>query len=415
MRKRFAGIIVFATLTTSHPASADTVSDWVEFSSRIHRQSGQGSEGRGRPDANRANTRVALAMFEAVNAIDRRYESYLGLVEGDKNASQEAAAITAAYLVLNDHFPSAKGQLDDGYAIAMEAIADDARREAGRLIGEKAAKVALAVGGIDPGIVQIPYKPKATPGVWTATDLPSIRPHHVAFFPWAIENADALRSPPPPALTSERWARDYEEVKRLGGKVSKDRTPHQSLMAQYRIMPDFSPSLRRSADAPGRTLVQNARMYARVYMAIDDANLANAAAKLHYDSWRPVVAIRNAEQDGNDATVPDPAWESFLPTPNFPEHPCGHCTYGAAVAEVMTAEDGPRPAGGVRVTSLSSPNAVIQVLPDWNEWSRQVSDSRIYAGAHFRFANEAGEQIGRAAAQAVLAKVMRPLPPSKSR
>lgn len=415
MRKNIAGLLTLAMLSVAQPAAADTVSDWVEFANRIHSPLDPAPEGRARPETSRATTRVSLAMFEALNAIDRRYESYVGLAQGDKNASLDAAAITAAYHVLSEHFPSAKSQLDDGYAIAMEAIPHDAKREAGRLIGEQAAKAALAVGGIDPKIVQVPYKPKTSPGVWTATDLPSIRPHNVAFFLWAIDNPDALRPPPPPALTSERWAKDYEEVKRLGGKKSKDRTPHQSLMAQYRIMPDFTPSLRRTADMPGRTLVQNARMYARVYMAIDDGTLAMSAAKLHYDSWRPITAIRNGAEDGNDATIADPAWESFLPTPNFPEHPCGHCTYAGSVAEVMTAEDGPRPAGGVRVTSQSSPKAVIQILPSWSEWVQQVSDSRIYAGAHFRFANEAGEAIGRATGKAVLDKVMRPLPSTKLR
>lgn len=415
MRHITAGLATLALLSVAQPAAADTVSDWVEFANRIHSPLDPAPEGRARPETSRATTRVALAMFEALNAIERRYESYVGLAEGDKTASPDAAAITAAYHVLSYHFPSAKGDLDDGYAIAMEALPDDANREAGRLIGERAAKAALAIGGIDPNIVQIPYRPKTTAGIWTATDLPSIRPHNVAFSLWAIDSIDALRPPPPPALASERWAKDYDEVKRLGGKKSKDRTPHQSLMAQYRIMPDFTPSLRRTADMPGRSLVQNARMYARVYMAIDDGTVAMSAAKLYYDSWRPITAIRNGAEDGNDATLADPAWESFLPTPNFPEHPCGHCTYAGAVAEVMNAEDGPRPAGGVRVTSQSSPKAVIQILPSWNEWAQQVSDSRIYAGAHFRFANEAGEAIGRAAGKAVLAKVMRPLPSPKPR
>lgn len=415
MRKNIAGLITITMLAAAQPATANTVSDWVEFTNRIHSPLDPAPEGRSRPDTSRAATRVSLAMFEALNAIDRRYQSYVGLAEGDKDASQDAAAITAAYRVLSEHFPSAKGELDDGYAIAMEAIPNDPRREKGRLIGEQAAKAVLAVGGIDPKIQQIPYRPKTTVGVWTATALPSIRPHDVAFSLWAIDNIDALRSPPPPALTSERWARDYDEVKRLGGKKSKDRSPHQSLMAQYRIMPDLTPSLRRTADQPGRSLVQNARMYARVYMAIDDGIVAMSAAKLYYDTWRPITAIRNGADDGNDATIADPAWESFLPTPNFPEHPCGHCTYAGAVAEVMSAEDGPRPKGGVRVTSQSSPKAVVQILPSWDEWAQQVSDSRIYAGAHFRFANEAGEVIGRTAGRAVLDKVMKPLPAPKPR
>ncbi|MBC3831217.1 vanadium-dependent haloperoxidase [Undibacterium amnicola] len=399
-----AGVFAF-----SHPVAADTVSDWIEFSSRINSPLAPAAEAKVRPESARATTRVALAMFEALNAIDRRYESYVSFPESDKAASVEAAAVTAAYRVLIEHFPSVKNELNDAYAIAMEAIPNDAQREAGRQIGEQAAKAALAVGGIDPKIVQTPYRPHATVGIWTATDLPSIRPHNLAFFPWAISSAEALRSPPPPSINSARWTQDYDEVKRLGGKVSQHRTPHQSLMASYRIMPDILPSLRQTAETNGRSMVQNARMYARVYMAIDDSTLAMSAAKMHYNTWRPIVAIRNAANDGNNATQAEAGWESFLPTPNFPEYPCGHCSYAGSIAEIMVAEDGQKPMKGVRVASLSSPKAVIQILPSWNEWSQQVSDSRIYAGAHFRFANEAGENLGRSAGKAVLDKIMRPL------
>ena len=151
-------------------------------------------------------------------------------------------------------------------------------------------------------------------------------------------------------------------------------------------------------------------MFAVYQMAFDDAALAMIAAKFHYNYWRPITAIRNGAADGNDATPADPAWVPLLGTPNFPEYPCGHCTVAAAIAEVMTAEVGPRPAAGVRVGSQAVPLSVVQVLPSWDEWAQQVSDSRIYGGVHYRFSNEAGEQIGRRAARIVLERVMRPLP-----
>jgi hypothetical protein len=206
------------------------------------------------------------------------------------------------------------------------------------------------------------------------------------------------------------WARDAEEVRRLGGRTSTERTPFQTLVARYRQAFDITPSLRLAADAPGRTTVRNARMFAIYQMAFDDAAEAMAAAKMHYNFWRPITAIRNGTADGNDATAADPAWAPLLPTPNFPEYPCGHCTVAAAIAEVMTAETGARPAGGVRVSSQAIPLSAVQTLPSWNEWAQQVSDSRIYGGVHYRFSNEAGEQIGRRAARAVLERVMRPLP-----
>jgi hypothetical protein len=354
-------------------------------------------------------------MFEAVNAIDRRYESYVKFPAADRPASQDAAAATAAYKVLVHAHPAQKAALDESYAIAMAALTDAAAREAGRLIGEAAAAAALQVGGIDPAIAQEPYRPRTKPGQWTATQLPQIEAQFFAFRPWAIPGTAALRPPPPVALTSERWARDYEEVRRLGGKTSTERTPHQTLMARYRQAFDLAPALRHAADGEGRSQVRNARMFARYQMAFDDSAMAMAAAKAHYDFWRPITAIRNGEDDGNPATAPDPAWTPLLGTPNFAEYPCGHCTVAAAAAEVMATETGQRPAGGVRVGSLGVPNSALQVLPGWDEWAQQVSDSRIYGGVHYRFSNEAGEQIGRRAARIVLDTVMKPLPGRRGR
>jgi len=406
MRAMMMGMAAAAALAGAQPAAADTVSDWWEFAGRIAPYMASGNT----PEQGRAVTRASLAMFEAVNAIDRRYESYLDFPAGDPAASQDAAAATAAYTVMLHHFPAQKTALDDSYAIAMAAITDEAAREAGRRIGEQAARAAIAAGGIDPALSATPYRPRTTPGVWVATQLPQIEGYAVTYRPWVMPAADALRPPPPPALTSERWARDYEEVRRVGGKTSAERTPHQTLMARYRQAFDLTPTMRLAADAPGRSPVQNARMFALHQMAFDDAVIAMADAKAHYDFWRPITAIRNGADDGNDATQADAGWTPLLGTPNFAEYPCGHCIVAATHAEVMKAEIGPRPATGVRVGSLAVPMSAVQVLPGWDEWVQEVSDSRIYGGVHFRFSNEAGEQIGREAARMVLNRVMRPLP-----
>jgi hypothetical protein len=408
---KFRALVAIAAiplLFVAQPAAADTATDWIDLTIKINNILKAPPGTPPRADRPRATTRAALAMFEALNAIDPRYESYLGLRKADPKASQDAAAASAAYHVLLDHFPNLKRSLDDSLAITMAGIPDGPAKDAGIALGQQAAKLALAAGGIDPAAPQSPYRPVATPGVWVATDLPSIEPVDSAFKTWAVSDIAALRIAPPP-MNSARWAKDYDEVKRLGGAQSKDRTPHQTLMAQYRIAPDVSSALRAAADAPGRTQVQNARLFARVYMAADDASVAMADAKMHYNSWRPITAIRNGDQDGNDATIRDPEWEPLLPTPNFPEHPCGHCIYAGAVATVMAAETGEKPATGVRVSSLIAGNSIQQILPSWSQWVQEVSDSRIYAGAHFRFANEAGEAMGRAAGRAVLDSVMKPL------
>ena len=406
MRRLMMGMAAVAALMCAQPAAADTVADWWEFANKIAPQGAPG----GTPEQGRAVTRASIAMFEALNAIDRRYESYLDFAAGDPNASQDAAAVTAAYAVMVHHYPAQKTALDENYAIAMQAIPDEPVREAGREIGQRAAAAAIAAGGIDPAIPAVPYRPRTTAGAWVATQLPQIEPYMSTYRPWAIPSAEALRPSPPPVLTSEVWARDYEEVRRLGSRASTERTAHQTLMARYRQAFDLTPSMKLVADEPGRRPVQNARMFALYQMAFDDAVLAMIAAKAYYDFWRPITAIRNGDADGNDATPGEAGWTPLLATPNFAEYPCGHCTVAAAHAAIMKTETGPRPAGGVRVGSMAAPLSAVQVLPSWDEWAQEVSDSRIYGGVHYRFANEAGERIGREAARIVLERVMRPLP-----
>ncbi|HEV2748064.1 MAG TPA: vanadium-dependent haloperoxidase [Allosphingosinicella sp.] len=413
MRAAYLGMAA-AALGFAQPAAADTVCEWMDLANRLN-SAQQAAPGPSMPDQQRASTRTALAMFEALNAIDRRYASYVGFDAADSSASQDAAAATAAYLVLLHHYPAQKSALEESYALALSTVPDERRREAGRLIGTKAAAAAIAAGGIDPAVEQAPYRPRTAPGEWIGASLPSLEPYWAAFRPWVIPSAEALRPPPPVALGSERWARDYEEVRRLGGKASTERTPHQTLVARYRQAFDTMPSMRLAADAPGRRPVQNARLFAVYQMAFDDAAQAMVVAKQHYNFWRPITAIRNGDADGNAATRPDPAWVPLLPTPNFSEYPCGHCTVAAAIAEVMTAEVGARPAAGVRIMSQAIPVSVVQAFPSWDAWAQEVSDSRIYGGVHYRFSNEAGEQIGRRAARAVLAKAMQPLPLRKGR
>jgi hypothetical protein len=144
-------------------------------------------------------------------------------------------------------------------------------------------------------------------------------------------------------------------------------------------------------------------------MAMDDAVQAMIAAKLHYNYWRPITAIRNGDRDGNDATQHDPTWTALLPTPNFPEYPCGHCTAVAVQAEVLKIAGGLPADTPVRIAAGGNPNMVVQTVASWDEAVRQVSDARMLGGVHYRFSNDAGEEIGRKAARMVVSSVLRPL------
>lgn len=409
MRTLCLMISAVAATWTSVPANADPVTDWWDIARR-HNLASLTGPGPRLPETERATTRTALAMFEAVNSIDRRYESYLGLAQGNVNASQDAAAATAAFKVLSAHYPASRASLEESYSMAMALIPEGAAKEAGRLIGEQAAEAAVGARGINAQIPQESFRPQTAPGEWIGADLPMIDVYWGAFTPWVVTSHDELRPPPPPSLTSDRYARDFDEVQRLGGRNSSARTPQQTLIARYRQGYDLSPMVRYLTDRPGRAQVENARLLALYQMAGDDAVQAMAMAKHQYRYWRPITAIRNADRDDNPLTERDPAWTPLLPTPNFQEYPCGHCTGVAVSAEVLRLAGGLPADTAVRVAAGTNPNLVLQSVSSWDELVRQVSDSRIYGGVHYRFSNEAGEEIGRRSARLTVDRVLRPLP-----
>lgn len=416
---RLSHLLAAAALGLSAaPASADTICEWIDFTRKMI-PSPAGPMGGltpvPMPEQGSAGSQVALAMFEAVNAIDRRYRSYVGLALADAGADQEAAAITAATRVMLAKFPGKRTELEESYDLALSKLADGPAKQAGIAVGEAAAAAALKFGNIDPAVVQQPYRPLAAPGAWVPTSLPATRPHSLAYRPWVLKSPSEVRPPAPPALTSSRYARDLEEVKRIGKRDSNERSRVQTLMARYRITSDEMPALRTIADQQGRRLVDNARLFALYALLLDDLGMASSDAKLHYNFWRPITAIRNADRDDNPATTIDPTWEPLMVTPNHGEYPCGHCLFAGGIAELMSAYGGKTPPWGVRINSLSISGAATQVLPDWDEWARQVSYSRILGGVHYRFSNEAGEEMGRKLARLTLERVLQPLPTSEQR
>ena len=161
-----------------------------------------------------------------------------------------------------------------------------------------------------------------------------------------MTSGDQFRPGPPPALTSETWARDYNEIKAVGGRNSTQRTPEQTAIAKFweaTAPAVYWPIARSVAATPGRDVTDNARLLALAAMAMDDALIAVFDAKYTYNLWRPVTAIRNGDLDGNDATERDPGWTPFIDTPMHPEYPCAHCIVSASLGAVLAAEIGSGP------------------------------------------------------------------------
>jgi hypothetical protein len=231
---------------------------------------------------------------------------------------------------------------------------------------------------------------------------------------WVIQSASQFRPAAPPALTGATWTRDFNEVKALGGKASTRRTPEQTEIARfwdYSLPPIYHGVVRSVALQPGRDVLRNARLYATVAQAMDDALIAVFDAKYAYNFWRPSTAIRNAEIDGNDATEPDATWASMIDTPMHPEYPCAHCILSGSVAGVVKAALGAVDIPEIAITSPTVPG-VTHRWTNMTAFTEEVANARIWAGFHYRFSTRVGTDMGLRIGEYVVKSVMQPVEPS---
>jgi hypothetical protein len=382
-------------------AFADVIEDWIGIADR-------GPDGRPlAPPLQGQNERtaspaVALAMFEAVNAVDPRYRSYLGLAPWREKGSEEVAAATAAHHVLTTIYPSRKPALDAALELSIAAIPAGSQREAGAAAGRAAAAATLQRTLFE-GPKSEPYRPDGEMGRFVPPNLPAFEPWFLRAQPFFLASWEEVMSPPPPPTSSERYAKDYEEVRLLGGKGQPHATPASLRAAMFMAQFNVDPTVRRIAARKPR-MVDRARLWALVRMASLDANAAVAQAKMKYMTWRPVSAIRNGDRDDNSATVRDASWEPVMATPNHPEYPCGHCAFSGLFAGLLEDEL----AGPVEVASDSAPLPVTMSFRTWPDFLAATSLARIQGGMHFRFSNDEGQALGRRVARLARARFAPP-------
>jgi hypothetical protein len=392
---RLAGRIAQLTvLLASMAAHADTVADWAYTTTEI------ATDG---PNTTRTLALAQSAVYEAVNAITSRYPRErvdLGPTDG---ASIDGAIAAASRSVLIHEAPSLKPRTETAYQKTLAAIPDNAARARGIAIGEKAAADVLSKHTDDIPTIE-PYRPLTTPGVYVPTTIPlgwAVAQHK----PWFLKSAAQFRPGPPPALKSDQWAKDYNEIKLVGSAESTARTPEQTEIARFwaTSLPDIHIGVCRSfALAPGREITRNARFYAIVTAAINDAEIAVLEAKYHYQFWRPITAIRNADRDDNDQTERDADWTPFIATPMHPEYPCAHCVIASTIATVIHAELGKEPLPPLSTTS----NTLRGVTRHWartEDLVKEVSNGRVYDGVHYRNSTEVGNRLGEQVASVVVA------------
>jgi len=383
-------VLAIATLTGALRVQADVVTDANAKAAEI------ASKLPATPPAVRVMAFVQVSVFEAVNAITGRYPPLQAKINAVPGASVDAAVAAATRTALSKLMPpTQQAAIDADYEAALKLVPDGPAKTNGLAVGEQAATACLV--RVDEGLT-LPdtYRPHATAGVYVPTVLPAV-PNWGKRKPWVMTSGSQFRPGPPPGLTSERWARDYNEIKALGAKNSTQRTPEQTAIAKFweaTAPAVYWPVARSVATAPGRDVTANARLLAIAAMAMDDGLIAVFDAKYTYNLWRPVTAIRNGDADGNDATERDPSWTPFIDTPLHPEYPCAHCIVSASLGAVLQAEIGSGPAPSLSSTSHTAGGAV----RSWKtvaDFVQEVAVARIYDGVHYRNSAEVGTAMGR--------------------
>jgi hypothetical protein len=339
---------------------------------------------------------VQVSVFEAVNAITGRYPPQRAKLGPAPGASVEAAVAAATRTALSKLMPAQQAVIDADYQALLASVPDGPAKAAGIALGEQAATAIVALCADDGAAAPDVYRPHAAAGVYVPTVGPAV-PHWGKRRPWAMTRGDQFRPGPPPSLTSDAWARDYNEIKAVGSRNSTQRTPEQTAIAKFweaTAPAVYWPVARSVAAMPGRDVTDNARLFAVAAIAMDDGLIAVFDAKYTYNLWRPVIAIRNGDQDGNNATDRDPGWTPFIDTPLHPEYPCAHCIVSASLGAVLEAELGSGPTPTLSSASSTAGGAV-RTWTSVAAFTKEVAEARIYDGVHYRYSTEVGSAMGK--------------------
>jgi hypothetical protein len=384
-------------------ARADVVTDWNAKADAIAAEKKTGNV----PHA-RGLAMLHVAVFEAVNAIERRYAPYKLDLTADRTASKEAAAASAAYSVLLTLHPDRKPDLDAALAASLSGIAATPAKTKGIELGQKAAAGIVALRANDGSNAPESYRPFTKPGVYVPTVVPAASTSG-AITPWVMTKGSQFRPGSPPALDSETWTKDLNEIREIGGRNSTKRTEEQTSVGRFWLLSGprtYNPIIRQVALAKGMDVVDSARLFALGSMAGIDAFIAVFDAKFAHNLWRPVTAIRNADLTSNPATPRDASWLPLGETPPHPEYPCAHCIASAAVSTVLETVAG-NEVGEIVLTSPTAPG-VTRRWTRLQDYRDEVSNARIYAGFHYRFSTEVAKDMGRKIGELTVKAKLRP-------
>ncbi|HSE16239.1 MAG TPA: vanadium-dependent haloperoxidase [Pyrinomonadaceae bacterium] len=354
------------------------------------------------------------AMFDAVNSIDGSHTPYLIEVPGSQNASIDAAAAQAAHDVLASLYPTRVAIFDAELATSLQGI-DEYRAQQGIRVGQIVAERVLSVRGGDGWNVTPPaYSLPTTPGNWQPAPGSAAFTHYPSVMPFGITSGTQFKPNAPPALTSAEYAADLNEVKEIGSANSVIRTADQTKVAQLwagvntptNFLFVWNNVARMVALARGISTVEKARLFALTNMALHDALQTTFASKFAYGLWRPVTAIRRADEDGNASTTADPSWTSLIVNPPYPSYAGNNAAIGTSQSTILTLFFG-RDDIAFQHT-WEGAGGETRSYAGFGAMADEEARARIYGGIHFTFDNVAGQSVGRNVASYIFANVMRP-------
>lgn len=360
----------------------------------------------------RINAMMHIAMHDALNSIAPVYETY-AYKGSSPGADPIAAVATAAHDVLIEHFPEQTAMLDTHLKGYLDSLNEGDQKTKGIAAGKAAAAAILDLRKGD-GAFADPIGtnvPSTVPGVYQATE-----PYNFIYGefwrnmkPFALQNPKQFRSAPHPALSSQEYAKEFDEVKSIGEMNSTHRSDDESFTGKYWYELSemgWNKVGRIVASQEKLDLPKTARLFALLDMALADAYIAGWDSKYHYNFWRPITAIQTGD-DTNPTTVADPDWQPSEPTPPVPDYPSTHSALGNTAATVLTNIVGEH----IHFT-MQSTTAVPNISRSFNSFHQAADEnanSRVIAGIHFRSACEAGQILGNEVGNWTLSSYLKPL------
>jgi VCPO second helical-bundle domain len=393
--------------------SAHQVVDWNQATLEIAEADGITS---GAAHA-RTLAMVHLAMHDALNAIEPRYQAYAVRSEPSPAASPDAAVAAAAFGVLRRLFPAKISLSEQRYQAVLAAIPEGQAKRTGIDLGDRIAAELASLREADGFLINPAYTWLAiAPGVFqpvppafsttaVLTGLPKAKP-------FTLNSASQFRAPGPPNLASADYTHDFKEVSILGAINSTARSVDQTAAAHFWREASSTQAWNRVArplaTAKVKDLWDSARLFALLNMTMADTAIAIFESKYHYHFWRPVTAIVQAESDGNSDTAAELNWTPLLTTPSHPEYPSGHAGYCAAAAHIMAFLLGDGTAFAT-TSPTSVPAGMVRSYPSFSQMAQECSDARVYAGIHFQTACKHGAAQGQQVAEWATQRFLRPL------